>query len=234
MTPILFGDQGNIPGFIVGSADLPGVIFVQEWWGVTEVVKQQANLISERGFRVLVPDLYKGIIGVDREEASHLLTSLDYHQAVEEIRQATHYMLQTGSKKVGISGGCMGGALAFAAAQHVPELSSAAPLYGTPAREMPWIEVEKIKIPISYHTGELDRIPNFSDPSTAIDLYNRMKAAGCSIELHIYENTPHSFLNALTPEGIEFLIKFDYGVPPPEHVQLCFERIISFFHLTLD
>jgi dienelactone hydrolase len=47
----------------------------------------------------------------------------------------------------------MGGALAFAAAQHVPEITAASPWYGTPAREMPWIEPDQIKIPVQYHTG---------------------------------------------------------------------------------
>lgn len=47
----------------------------------------------------------------------------------------------------------MGGALAFAAAQHVAELSAAVPFYGTPAREMPWIQIDQIKIPVEYHTG---------------------------------------------------------------------------------
>jgi carboxymethylenebutenolidase len=224
---IIFGD--NIPGFEVEKSSSAGLIFVQEWWGVTEIVKQQALLFSREGFRVLVPDLYKGIVGVDMEEASHLLTSLDYHLAVEEIGQAVQYLKSKGCSKIGISGGCMGGALAFAAAQYVDGLTCAAPLYGTPAREMPWIDVTKIRIPISYHTGQLDRIRGFSDPSTAVRISELMKSSGCDIELFIYENTPHSFLNALTPEGIVFLDKWNYGVPPPEQVILCFERLVTFF-----
>ena len=227
---ISFGINDTLPGYEIGDRILPAIIFVQEWWGVTDVVKQQAIIISKRGFRVLVPDLYKGVVGVDMEEASHLLSSLDYHLAVDELGQAVQYLLSTGSPKVGISGGCMGGALAFAAAQHVPGLSAAAPLYGTPAREMPWIEVDKIKIPVSYHTGQLDRIRGFSDPITGQRIYEYMLAAGCDIEYFTYENTPHSFLNALTVEGIAFLERWSYGVPPQDQLHLCFDRIISFFN----
>lgn len=131
MKAIRFGPNGSIPGFEVGQGQL-ALIFVQEWWGVTDVVKQQAVLFSQSAgqFRVLVPDLYKGVVGVDREEASHLLTSLDYHLAVEEIGHAARYLLSTGSTKVGITGSCMGGALSFAAAQFCPEIARAAALCG--------------------------------------------------------------------------------------------------------
>jgi carboxymethylenebutenolidase len=229
LKPVKFGSSPGIPGFEIGMASWPAVILVQEWWGVTSIVKQQAQLIAQHGFRVLIPDLYKGVIGVDMEEAHHLLVSLDYHLAVDEIRQAAQYLLESGSPKVGITGGCMGGALSFAAAQFVQELSVAVPLYGTPAREMPWIEVEKIKIPVEYHTGMLDPIKGFSDPQNAEYVVDRMKQAGCDVTLYLYPDTPHSFLNALTEEGIEFLAKWNYGVPPQDQVQLCFQRIIGCF-----
>jgi carboxymethylenebutenolidase len=71
MEKISFGAAG-LPGYIVGPADAPGVVVLQEWWGITDVIKEQAELISKQGFRCLVPDLYKGKIGVDAEEASHV------------------------------------------------------------------------------------------------------------------------------------------------------------------
>lgn len=134
MKQIRFGPNKDIPGFELESPtgnNKLALIFVQEWWGITPVVKQQAALFAERGgFRVLVPDIYKGKIGVNREEASHLLTSLDYHLAVQEICHAVAYLQSTGSEKVGISGSCMGGALAFAAAQLCPGIARAAPVCG--------------------------------------------------------------------------------------------------------
>ena len=83
---------------------------------------------------------------------------------------------------------------------------------------------------MQYHTGKLDRIQGFSDPVYAIRIYEFMKAAGCDIELFLYDDTPHSFLNAMTDEGVEFLQKWDYGVPPKEQVWLCLDRIIQFFN----
>ncbi|CAN0225813.1 unnamed protein product, partial [Phaeothamnion confervicola] len=168
-------------------------------------------------------------VGVDFEEAHHLMTSLDYHLALEELRHAVSYLKGTGSPAVGIVGGCMGGALSFAAAQHVPGLASAAPLYGTPAREMPWIDCTQIRIPLQYHTGQADPIRGFSDAASGVALERAMRAAGCDVELFLYPDTPHSFLNAMTPEGVEFLARWGYGVPPPEQVELCLSRLLAFF-----
>ncbi|KAG2448703.1 hypothetical protein HYH02_006059 [Chlamydomonas schloesseri] len=232
---VTFGPS-RLPGFEVGPAHAPAVLLLQEWWGVTDVVKQQARLLAAAGpaaaggFRVLVPDLYKGTVGVDMEEAGHLMTSLDFRRAVEEVRQAAQYLLGSGSPRVGITGGCMGGALSFAAAEHVGDLlACAVPFYGTPAREMgDWVMPERIRIPLQYHTGELDPIRGFSDAQSGRELLTRMFEAGCPVELHLYPRTPHSFLNAVTPEGVDFLRKWQYGVPPPEQVELAWQRMVGF------
>ena len=71
MEKVTFGPS-NLPGFEIGDKTLPAVIVIQEWWGVTVNIKELAQMISKEGFRCLVPDLYKGTIGVDAEEASHV------------------------------------------------------------------------------------------------------------------------------------------------------------------
>ena len=87
---------------------------MQEWWGLTDTVKAHATHISEKGgFRVLVPDIYKGKLGVDVEEAHHLMSNLDFPAAVEEISAAATHLKAEGSSKVGVVGFCMGGALAM-------------------------------------------------------------------------------------------------------------------------
>lgn len=94
---------------------------------------------------------------------------------------------------------------------------------------MPWIDPTKIAIPMQYHTGMLDNIAGFSCPMSGLLLCQSMRAAGCDMELFLYEDTPHSFLNALTSEGEAFLVEFGYQVPPPRQVQLCFRRLVEFF-----
>ncbi|KAK3260289.1 hypothetical protein CYMTET_30746 [Cymbomonas tetramitiformis] len=71
MEKVSFGD--SLPGYIVGPKGAPGVLLLQEWWGVNDIVKAQAQELSAKAnVRCLVPDLYKGKIGVDAEEASHV------------------------------------------------------------------------------------------------------------------------------------------------------------------
>ena len=78
MEKVTFGDA-SIPGYECGDKSAPAVVVLQEWWGVTETIKRQAlKLHTDGGFRVIVPDLYKGELGVDAEEAHHLMTNLDW------------------------------------------------------------------------------------------------------------------------------------------------------------
>jgi carboxymethylenebutenolidase len=79
---------------------------------------------------VLVPDIYKGKIGVDQEEAHHLMSNLDFPAAVEEIITAAAHLKKEGSPNVGIVGFCMGGALTLGALAKSVDLKCGAPFYG--------------------------------------------------------------------------------------------------------
>ena len=78
--------------------------------------------------RCLIPDIYHGKLGIDKEEAHHLYSNLDWPRAVEELSQAVQFLKEEGSEKVGAIGFCMGGALAVAACQHCG-IDCAAPFY---------------------------------------------------------------------------------------------------------
>ena len=81
MEKITFGDAA-VPGYERGEKTAPAVIVLQEWWGVTKNISAQAERIaSEGGYRVLIPDLYKGKLGVNVEEAHHLMSNLDWPAA---------------------------------------------------------------------------------------------------------------------------------------------------------
>ena len=114
MEKVTFGDA-SIPGYECGDKSAPAVVVLQEWWGITETIKRQAlKLHTDGGFRVIVPDLYKGELGVDAEEAHHLMTNLDWPNAKAELVECARYLKATGSPKVGVVGFCMGGALTVA------------------------------------------------------------------------------------------------------------------------
>ncbi|KAL3156951.1 hypothetical protein ABBQ38_001210 [Trebouxia sp. C0009 RCD-2024] len=93
-------DIGSIPAYEIGNKTAPAVIVLQEWWGVTPDLKEIATEISTRNYRALIPDLYKGKVGVEVEEAKHIREGLDWDQAVQELLQAVDYLRSTGSPKV--------------------------------------------------------------------------------------------------------------------------------------
>ena len=84
-----------------GSKAAPAVVVIQEWWGMNDQIKKVADTLKNLGYRALVPDLYKGKVALDENEAKHLMTDLNFLDAAkEDIRGAVQYLKSTGSNKV--------------------------------------------------------------------------------------------------------------------------------------
>lgn len=225
MESITFG--AGLPGYESGPKSGPAVIVLQEWWGVNEIIKEHALMLKDAtGFRVLIPDLYKGKLGVDKEEAHHLMTNLDFPAAVKELGEAVSYLKSSGASKVGVVGFCMGGALTFAAAQHAG-VSAAAPFYGIPDPAI--CDPSAIKVPVQAHFGQLDTMQGFSDPESIKPVVEKMKAAGVPVDLFMYEHCGHAFMNALTAGGTEKIKEVGQADPPTDEPQLAFDRLVAFF-----
>eukprot|EP00438_Fugacium_kawagutii_P015083 Skav214574 [mRNA] locus=scaffold57:88320:90406:+ [translate_table: standard] len=214
MQPVKFGS--DIPGYIAGEKGRPAVILIQEWWGVTDGIKDKAVKVAEKGnYRVLVPDLYKGKVGVDVEEASHMMGSLDFPNAVKEIQQAASFLKSEGSDKVGITGFCMGGALAMGGLAASAEIACGAPFYG--------------------HFGELDAMAGFSDAATGKKLEADLKAGGNSdVEVFIYPKVGHAFMNDSPSPFSTFAARMEKmgdGFPPYDAAtaELAWSRLFAFF-----
>ncbi|CAN1843583.1 hypothetical protein LINPERHAP1_LOCUS37182 [Linum perenne] len=88
--------------YVVGKEDAPGIVVLQEWWGVDYEVKNHAIKISqlEPGFKALIPDLYRGKVGLDAAEALHLLTNLDWQRAIKDISASVNWLKANGSNKL--------------------------------------------------------------------------------------------------------------------------------------
>ncbi len=116
-------DGADCKGYLSGPAgndNAPGIVVIQEWWGLNDQIKGVADRFSALGYRALAPDLYKGKVTLDAAEAGHLMTSLNFGDAAtQDIRGAAQYLKQT-SAKVGVVGFCMGGALTVVSAMYVP------------------------------------------------------------------------------------------------------------------
>lgn len=198
---------------------------------MTENIKAQAAQLSKSGYRCLIPDLYKGKLGLDVEEAHHLMENLDWPAAKEEICAAAKYLKDTGSPSVGCIGFCMGGALCLIAAQHSDAIVCAAPFYGTPDPSI--CQTEKIRKPVQAHFGELDTMAGFSDPAAAKKLEENLKAAGgTESTVFLYPGVGHAFMNSL-PEPFDSFEarKETTGMVPPieEQTALAWKRVLEFF-----
>ena len=189
------------------------------------MIKAHAEKIAAQGYRCLIPDVYHGKIGVDKEEASHLLSKLDWVRAVDEIKEAVAYLRADGAVTVGAIGFCMGGALALAAAQHA-DIQAAQPFYGTPSPEL--CQPENVKAPVQLHVGELDEYKGFSDAATMSEWADKINAAGGSAVCHVYPDCSHAFLN-VGDEGVAKRDHMGFPHPPPAAQELAWQRVFDFF-----
>src|ERR1051326_8635045 len=150
-------DGKDCSGFYVeppAGNKAPALVVIQEWWGLNDQIKGVANRLASSGYRALVPDLYRGKVGLDAKEAEHLMNGLNFGDAAgQDIRGAVQYLKQS-SPKAGITGFCMGGALTLLAAVHVPEADAAVTWYGFPPLE--YIDASKIHVPIMGHWATED------------------------------------------------------------------------------
>jgi carboxymethylenebutenolidase len=171
-----------------------GIVLIQEWWGLNKSIAITADKLSKEGFRVLVPDLYRGKMSKDVDEATHNFQSLNWDNALKDIEGAAEYLKSIGCKKIGITGFCLGGALTIAAVSTFPDTFGAGvPFYGVP--DLTKFNLGNIKTPILAHFGEKDHSKGFSDPEAAHNLEKQAKEAGVNFTLHMWEGADHAFMN---------------------------------------
>src|SRR5215213_9133113 len=150
MTSYKRPDGKSVTGYLAESAQgakSPGVVVIQEWWGLTDQIKRVADKLAAAGYRALVPDLYRGQKTLEAKEAEHLMGTLNFGDvAAQDIRGAVQHLKSAGSAKAGVTGFCMGGALTLLSAVNVPEADAFVVWYGYPPLE--YIDASKIKAPL--------------------------------------------------------------------------------------
>lgn len=206
MTPInkemisFAANGGSTPGYLAQPAKtgtFPGVVVIQEWWGLLPHIKGVAERFARAGYVALAPDLYHGKSASEPDEARKLAMALERDRAVAEILGAARHLqslAQVSPKQVGVLGFCMGGGLsASAAAESTGELGAAVMFYGRPLSPE---DTAKLRVPLLGLFGELDQgIPVDSVRAFAQEL----QAHGKAHEIHIYPNAPHAFFNDSRP-----------------------------------
>jgi carboxymethylenebutenolidase len=211
-------DGQNCNGYLAtpsGGDRAPGVVVIQEWWGVNEQIKGVADKLANLGYRALVPDLYKGKVTLDAAEAKHMMTNLNFADAAtQDVRGAAQYLKQS-SSKIGVVGFCMGGALTVLAAMYVPEANACSSWYGFPPPEAG--DVKTIKTPLQLHLAEKDQ--SFS-PEAARALLGKLKEGNVSHEAYWYD-AGHAFFNE---KGANY---------NAEAAKLAWDRTTAFFEKNL-
>jgi carboxymethylenebutenolidase len=219
-------DGQDVQGYLAKPQKLegaPAIVVIQEWWGLNDQIRGVADRLAQSGYLALVPDLYRGKATAEEEEAHHLMTSLDFGDATaQDIRGAVQYLKQQ-SQRVGVTGYCMGGALALLALSQIPEISAGVVWYGFPPLD--YIDASKIKIPVLGHWATQDA---FFAAETVNALEAKLREANVDFEFHRYL-AHHAFANetAVGPGRIPGT-QFD-----PVWSQLAWDRTLTFWGRTM-
>lgn len=188
---------GTAQGFLARPGlEKPGLIVLQEWWGLVPHIKDVAERFAAHGFVALAPDLYHGKSTVDAEEASHLMKGLDWERATQEIAGAILHLRQSeGCTRVGVVGFCMGGALTILSAA-LPGVDAYAAFYGFPPKGA--AALDKIDVPGLIFFGEEETYFSTSD---AQHFAERQRCRGIDTEVVVYKGAGHAFFNDTRKEA---------------------------------
>jgi len=186
-------DGKDAAGYLANAArgNAPGVVVIQEWWGLQEQIKGMCDRFAVAGFDALAPDLYKGKVVPyhDTDAAGREMNSLDFMDATTQtVRGAVQYLARNGAK-VGLTGFCLGGAVTIIGATKIPELTAGVVFYGIPPEQA--AKPADVKIPLQAHFANTD---DWCTPELVGGFEKAMKAAGKSLELYRYD-AEHAFVN---------------------------------------
>ncbi len=176
----------------------PGVIVIQEWWGLVDHIKALADRFATKGFVALAPDLYRGESTTNPDDAGRLMMALDIDRAVEDLRGAIAFLLQDSSvagDQVGTVGFCMGGQLALAAACQNPQVGACIDFYGVHPNVT--LDFSGLEAPVLGLFAERD---GFVSPEVARKLEHDIRSAGKRVEIEIYSGADHAFFNDTRPD----------------------------------
>jgi len=214
-------DGQGVSGYLAepaSAAAAPGIVVIQEWWGLNDQIRGVADKLAAAGYRALVPDLYRGQVALGANEAQHLMEGLDFGVAAgQDVRGAVQYLKTSGSAKVGVTGFCMGGALTVLAAVNVPEADACVVWYGFPPLE--YVDAAKIKAPLMGHWALEDTA--FPIAKVA-DLEKKLHDAHVAFEFHRYQ-AKHAFANETADSKKLDFLKYD-----PAAAALAWQRTMDF------
>lgn len=215
------GQDGDRTGHgylaLPASGKGPGVIVIQEWWGLVDHIKDVCDRLADLGFVALAPDLYGGWIAHDGDEAGEMMQNLPAEEGARQLAGAVDWLLardEVTSQTVGAIGFCMGGGFVLAlAAQQGDKVSAAVPFYGV-GQGVPG-DFSGVTAAVQGHYAEQE--DSFPVEDAREQAQQIREESGADVE-YFYYDAPHAFHNDENPQG-------NYR---PEAAALAWDRAVSF------
>ncbi|HXQ60719.1 MAG TPA: dienelactone hydrolase family protein [Acidimicrobiales bacterium] len=211
--------QGYLATPTSGSG--PGVVVIQEWWGLVPHIVDVCDRFAAAGFVALAPDLYRGKKVTEPDEAGKEMMALQLDRAARDMSGAVDEVRRHGAgESVGVVGFCMGGGLALVLATQRPDaVSACVSFYGV----IPWPDAQPDYAPMTASVlGHIAELDGFFGPDAASALETQLKGLGKDVQFIVYPGVDHAFFNDTRPE-----------VYSEAASSLAWQRTIDFLHAHL-
>jgi carboxymethylenebutenolidase len=179
----------------------PGVVVIQEWWGLVDHIRDVCDRLAREGFVALAPDLFRGEATADPDTASRLMMDLEIPRATRDLKGAAEALLRhdaVDGASVGVIGFCMGGQLALSAAARDERVGAVVDCYGI----HPNVEVDAEAIRAAVY-GVFAENDGFVPPEAARALEAKLQQAGVRVRFRIFLGVQHAFLNDSRPDAYD-------------------------------
>jgi carboxymethylenebutenolidase len=208
---------GSAEGYLAraSTSRAPGVIVIQEWWGLNDNIKGIADRFAAAGYVALAPDLYNGQVTAEPDEAMKMMMAMKMDEAAKDMAGAYDHLKASDActGKIGSVGFCLGGGLSLYISTLRP-MDATVIFYGALPGVQP--DLAKLKGPVLGHYAEND---DWASPAAARALEEQIKqAAGVATEFHIYPGTHHGFFNDTRAE-----------VHAPDASKQAWDRTLAFY-----
>ncbi|MXX32115.1 MAG: dienelactone hydrolase family protein [Chloroflexi bacterium] len=187
---------GSASGYLarpVEGGPYPGVVVIQEWWGLNPNICDIANRIAAEGYVALAPDLFHGSVTAEPDEAQKLMMSLQEPNALVDMSGAVAALQardDVRSDRIGVTGFCLGGGMSLLLAMNNPAVTAAAPFYGVPGAGLD--NAAKIQGAVMGFFAGRDEWIN---AEVVESLQTALDGAGVRNEIHMYPDSDHGFFN---------------------------------------